>query len=106
MVSHYLAADSSTDCTTLSGSNLNDNAVLSTVENNDNSELDHILIQYNGGNYQIGGHSVNLNIEIECGGSIYQLTSVDESDPLNPKITITSSAGCKVGDFSAIWEWM
>jgi len=50
---------------------------------------------------------VTLHLEILCGSTAYALDSVDDTtDPSNPKITITSTAGCPAGQLNAIWQWI
>jgi len=50
---------------------------------------------------------VTLHLEILCGSTAYALDSVDDTtDPYNPKITIASRAGCKVGQLNVIWDWI
>lgn len=69
---------------------------------------EHIMINYNGGDTCEGDKPYQLQMEIFCGSSIWDVDTVkvDESDSCNPKIKFSSSAGCRKASLNALWSWM
>lgn len=100
------------DCQTLSGSDVNNNAKYTIVKNDDDETKNFVRINLNGGNKQCltdFSKIVELQMDVMCGADNDDFTvkSVDDtSDPCNVKIVVTSRNGCRIGSISAIWAWM